>query len=150
MKALTHVDARGAARMVDVSAKPAQDRRAVARGEVRAAKATIAAILQNRVAKGNVLATARVAGILAAKKTADLVPMCHPLALTHVEVDFAFPARRDRVSITAAARTTGPTGVEMEALTAVCAAALTIYDMCKAIDRNLRLTGIRLVRKTKG
>ncbi len=147
---LSHVDAEGQARMVDVSAKPVQPREAVARGEVRLARETLHLIQKQRVAKGNVFATARVAGILAAKKTWDLIPMCHPLPLTHCEVSFSVPPAEDRVVITGTARTAAQTGVEMEALTAVTLAALTIYDMCKAVDKRMRITEIKLVSKTKG
>jgi cyclic pyranopterin monophosphate synthase len=146
---LSHVDRRGEARMVDVSAKPVQAREAVASGEVRMARATIELIQTQKIAKGNVFATARVAGIMAAKRTADLIPMCHPLALTHCEVNFEIPASQDRVLITASARIAAQTGVEMEALTAVTAAALTIYDMCKAVDKKMRITNVRLLTKTK-
>ena len=149
MKKFSHIGAGGAVCMVDVSAKPAACRRAVARGEIRLQPATLAALEKKRIAKGNVFATARVAGIMAAKKTGDLIPLCHPLSLTHCAVDFAIPASRDRVVITASAAITAPTGVEMEALTAVSVAALAIYDMCKAADRSMLITGIRLVSKTK-
>jgi cyclic pyranopterin phosphate synthase len=149
MKKLTHLDAQGNARMVDVSAKPRQDRQAVARGEIRLAKKTLRLIESQDIAKGNVFAAARLAGILAAKKTAEIIPLCHPLPLTHCEVSFAVPEGADRVIITASARITAQTGVEMEALTAVAAAALTIYDMCKAVDKNMRITDIQLVAKTK-
>ena len=146
---LTHLDASGDARMVDVSAKPPLRREAVARGEIHLQRATVDAIENDRVKKGNVLATARLAGIMAAKKTADLIPLCHPLAITHCAVDFEIPAARDRVIITASARITANTGVEMEALTAVTVAALTIYDMCKALDKEMEISGIALVSKTK-
>jgi cyclic pyranopterin phosphate synthase len=149
VKKFSHIDAAGAASMVDVSAKPALCRRAVARGEIRLQPATLAALEKQRMAKGNVFATARLAGIMAAKRTGDLIPLCHPLSLTHCAVDFEIPARRDRVIITASAAITAPTGVEMEALTAVSVAALAIYDMCKAADRSMRITGIKLVSKTK-
>ena len=149
MKKFSHIDAVGAASMVDVSAKPALCRRAVARGEIRLQPATLAALEKQRIAKGNVFATARVAGIMAAKKTGDLIPLCHPLSLTHCAVDFEIPASRDRVLITASAAITAPTGVEMEALTAVSVAALTIYDMCKAADHSMLIGGIQLVSKTK-
>ncbi|HOB33452.1 MAG TPA: cyclic pyranopterin monophosphate synthase MoaC, partial [Verrucomicrobiota bacterium] len=144
-----HIDARGAARMVDVSSKPVQHREAVARGEIRLQKATLALVRSQKVAKGNVLATARLAGILAAKKTGDLIPLCHPLPLTHCQVDFDFPRTRDRIVVTATARTAAQTGVEMEALTAVSVAALTIYDMCKAVDKKMVISAIKLVSKTK-
>ena len=149
MSELTHIDDEGEARMVDVSAKPEQEREAVARGEIRLAKATLDTIESGQAAKGNVLAAARLAGIMAAKKTADLIPLCHPLAITHAEVGFKIPESRDRVVITATARISGKTGVEMEALTAVSVAALTIYDMCKAIDKEMQITGIKVTSKTK-
>ena len=149
MSELTHIDDDGEARMVDVSAKPEQQREAMARGEIRLAKATLDTIESGQVAKGNVLAAARLAGIMAAKKTADLIPLCHPLAITHAEVGFEIPESRDRVVITATARISARTGVEMEALTAVSVAALTIYDMCKAIDQEMQITGIKVTSKTK-
>lgn len=149
MRKLSHLDARGDARMVDVSAKPRRLREAVATGEIRLRKETLAQIAAQTVAKGNVLGAARLAGILAAKKTGDLIPLCHPLALTHCEVDFQIPASHDRVVITASAKIAAQTGVEMEALTAVAVAALTIYDMCKAADPAMEITGIRLLSKTK-
>ena len=149
MKKLTHLDASGEVRMVDVSAKPVMWREAVARGEIRLHKSTLRRVQSHRVAKGNVLASARLAGILAAKKTGELIPLCHPLALTHCDVRFEIPKTRDRIVITASAKIAAQTGVEMEALTAVSVAALTIYDMCKAVDRTMRITGIRLVSKVK-
>jgi cyclic pyranopterin phosphate synthase len=149
MRRLTHLNARGEAAMVDVSAKPPMHRLAVARGEIRLTKATVQLIQRNQIAKGNVLAAARLAGIMAAKRTGDLIPLCHPLALTHCEVEFAFPRSLDRIIITASARITAPTGVEMEALTAVSVAALTIYDMCKAVDKRMRITDVTLISKTK-
>jgi cyclic pyranopterin monophosphate synthase len=149
MNDFSHVDRRGEVRMVDVSAKPPSEREAVARGEIRLQASTIAAIEKNEVAKGNVFATARVAGIMAAKRTGDLVPLCHPLNITHCAVEFEVPATRDRVVITATTRIVAPTGVEMEALMAVTVAALTIYDMCKAADKTMRITDIALVSKRK-
>jgi len=149
MSELTHIDDEGEARMVDVSAKPEQEREAVARGEIRLAKATLDTIESGQAPKGRVLAAARLAGIMAAKKTADLIPLCHPLAITHAEVGFKIPESRDRVVITATARISARTGVEMEALTAVSVAALTIYDMCKAIDKEMQITGIKVTSKTK-
>jgi cyclic pyranopterin phosphate synthase len=149
MKKLTHIDSRGEASMVDVSAKPVMLREAVARGEIRLQKATIKLIRSNTVAKGNVLAAARLAGILAAKKTGELIPLCHPLPLTHCEVNFEIPKANDRILITASAKVAAQTGVEMEALTAVSVAALTIYDMCKAVDKTMRVADIVLVSKTK-
>jgi cyclic pyranopterin phosphate synthase len=149
MKKLSHLNAKGEAKMVDVSAKPLSHREAVARGEIRMSAETIRAIEKDRVSKGNVFATARIAGIMAAKNTGALIPLCHPLAVTHVGVDFEIPKTRDRVVITGSARITASTGVEMEALTAVSLAALTIYDMCKALDKKMRITGIELVSKIK-
>src|SRR6185436_7010254 len=149
MKRLTHIDARGNARMVDVSRKPVVLREAVASGEIRVQPATLRLIAANRIAKGNVLATARLAGIQAAKKTGELIPLCHPLPISHCEVSFEVPKSRDRILITASAKIAAQTGVEMEALTAVTIAALTIYDMCKAVDKNMRITDITLVSKTK-
>ena len=149
---LTHVDEQGRARMVDVSDKPDTRRVAVARGQVRMRRETLALIRQNALSKGDALGTARIAGILAAKKTADLIPLCHPLMLTHVSIEFEMrEAENDgTVEITAEVETTGKTGVEMEALTAVSVAALTIYDMGKAVDRAMRLTDIRLIEKHGG
>lgn len=146
---LTHIDARGDARMVDVSGKPVMAREAVARGEVRLQKTTVKLINARALAKGNVLAAARLAGILAAKKTGELIPLCHPLPLTHCQVDCTIPRSRDRIVITASAKIAAQTGIEMEALTAVSVAALTIYDMCKAVDKEMKITDIRLVSKTK-
>jgi cyclic pyranopterin monophosphate synthase len=135
--------------MVDVSAKPVALRRAIACGEIRLRKATLRLISSHQIAKGNVLATARLAGIQAAKRTGDLIPLCHPLPLSHCEVNLEIPRSLDRIVITGSARIAAQTGVEMEALTAVSVAALTIYDMCKAVDKSMRITGIRLVSKTK-
>jgi len=149
MSRLSHIDARGEAAMVDVSSKPIHHREAIARGEIRLQKSTLDLIEKNAVAKGNVLATARIAGILAAKKTGDLIPLCHPLPISHCAVDFEIPETRDRVVITASAKIAAQTGVEMEALTAVSLAALTIYDMCKAVDKTMSITDIKLLSKTK-
>lgn len=149
MKKLSHIDDSGAASMVDVSSKPFQLRQAVARGEIHLQRETLALIEQNQIAKGNVLATARLAGIMAAKKTGELIPLCHPLPISHCEVNFEIPASRDRIVITASARISAQTGVEMEALTAVSVAALTIYDMCKAADKTMRITDVVLISKTK-
>jgi cyclic pyranopterin phosphate synthase len=146
---LTHVDARGEASMVDVSAKPVVLREAVAGGEIGLRPATLALIHSNRIAKGNVLATARLAGIQAAKKTGELIPLCHPLPISHCEVDFEFPKTRDRILIIARAKIAAQTGVEMEALTAVTVAALTIYDMCKAVDKEMVIGQVKLISKTK-
>ena len=135
--------------MVDVSAKPVERREAVATGEIRLRAETLEQIQSRSIVKGDVLACARVAGIMAAKKTADLIPLCHPLPITHCELDFEIPKTRDRIIITASARIAAQTGVEMEALTAVAVAALTLYDMCKAVDKTMRIGDIRLVSKTK-
>ena len=149
MKKLTHIDTHGEASMVDVSAKPMMFREAVASGEVRLQRGTLKLIESQTIAKGNVLAAARLAGIMAAKKTGELIPLCHPLPLTHCEVNFAIPKTLDRIVITASAKIAAQTGVEMEALTAVSIAGLTIYDMCKAVDKTMRVTNVRLVSKTK-
>lgn len=149
MKKLTHLDPHGQARMVDVSAKPIVHRRAVAEGEIRLSPRTLDLIESDAIAKGNVFATARVAGLQAAKRTGELIPLCHPLPITHCQVDFEVPASRDRVIIRASARIAAPTGVEMEALTAVAVAALTIYDMCKAVDKAMVIGEVRLRSKTK-
>ena len=135
--------------MVDVSMKPIMSREAVARGEIRVQRATLSLVESQAIAKGNVLAAARLAGILSAKKTGELIPLCHPLPLTHCEVNFEIPRSRDRIIINASAKVAAQTGVEMEALTAVSVAALTIYDMCKAVDKKMRITDVRLVSKTK-
>jgi cyclic pyranopterin phosphate synthase len=149
MNRLTHLDEQGAARMVDVTPKPVQLREAVARGEIRLQRKTLRLVESRQMAKGNVLAAARLAGILAAKKTGELIPLCHPLPLTHCEVDFTIPKSGDRIVIAASAKTTAQTGVEMEALTAVTIAALTIYDMCKAVDKRMRIMSVKLVSKIK-
>ena len=145
MTELSHVDESGAVHMVDVGGKPVQRRRAVARGEVRMAPATAAQLRD--LPKGDALTTAQLAGIMAAKRTSELIPLCHPLPLTHVDVTLA--VHDDRVEITASAETSAQTGVEMEALTAVAVAALTVYDMAKAIDKGMVLSEIALVEKTK-
>lgn len=147
---LTHLDAQGKARMVDISGKADTQREAIAAGEVSMAPETLAMIHEGGMPKGDVLAVARIAGIMAAKRTPELIPLCHPLPLTHVSIEFALNEERSVVEITATARCTGPTGVEMEALTAVSVAALAIYDMCKAVDRRMRIGEIRLVRKSGG
>jgi len=149
MKGLSHISPSGEASMVDVSAKPILHREAIARGEIRLQKSTLKLIESQTIAKGNVLAAARLAGILAAKKTGELIPLCHPLPLTHCEVNFDIPKARDRIIITASAKIDAQTGVEMEALTAVSICALTIYDMCKAVDKKMRITEIKLISKTK-
>ncbi len=149
MKKFSHINRRGEASMVDVSAKPVLMREAVASGTIRLRKATLKSIQSDAIAKGNVLAAARLAGIMAAKKTGDLIPLCHPLAISHCEVNFTIPKSADRIVITASARIAAQTGVEMEALTAVTIAGLTIYDMCKAVDKKMRITDVVLVSKTK-
>ena len=148
MAELTHLDESGKARMVDVGAKPQTARVAVASGRIRMGPEALAAIRDGEVPKGDVLATARIAGIMAAKKTADLIPLCHPLALDAVTVDFAFEG--DGLRATASASLTGRTGVEMEALTAVSVALLTIYDMAKAIDKAMVIEDIHLAEKRGG
>ena len=149
MSGFTHFDEEGNARMVDVSAKDATARTATARGAVVMAPETLEMIVEGRAKKGDVLGVARLAGIMAAKRTPDLIPLCHPLMLSKVEVDLR-PAPPDRVEIEATVRLTGRTGVEMEALTAVTVAALTVYDMCKAVDRAMRIEEVRLTRKDGG
>ena len=150
MSELTHFDAAGNAVMVDVSAKPATERVAVAAGRVLMQPSTLALIRERRVRKGDVLAVAQLAGIMGAKRTPDLIPLCHPLPLSSVTVELTCQAEPPSVEITATCRVTGPTGVEMEALCAVGAAALTVYDMCKAVDRGMRITDIRLRHKAGG
>jgi cyclic pyranopterin phosphate synthase len=150
MAKLTHLDEQGRARMVDVSEKEVTSRIAVARGTVRMNAATLALIREGRVAKGDVFAVARVAGIMAAKKTSELIPMCHPLNISAVEIELAAEDEPPRVEIHASVRVSGKTGVEMEALTAVAAAGLTIYDMCKAVDREMTIGEIRLMEKSGG
>ncbi|MGZ5917651.1 MAG: cyclic pyranopterin monophosphate synthase MoaC [Methyloceanibacter sp.] len=146
----SHLDTKGRARMVDVSAKAVTERSAVAEGFVAMAPATLDLILEGEAKKGDVFGTARIAGIMAAKRTQDLIPLCHPLPLTQVTVDFE-PSRDPMgVRVEARAKVAAPTGVEMEALTAVAIACLTIYDMCKAVDRGMSFSGIRLIEKTGG
>jgi cyclic pyranopterin phosphate synthase len=148
--ALTHIDSGGEARMVDVSEKPATERIAVAEGRVVMGKATLKLILSGNARKGDVLGTARIAGIMAAKRTHELIPLCHPLALSKVTVDIAPDAKLPGCIVRASVKVTGPTGVEMEALTAVSVACLTIYDMIKAVERGVRIEGIHLVEKLGG
>ena len=150
IKRLTHLDSSGRARMVDVSAKADTARVAVARGSVRMKPETLALIRAGQVEKGDVLATARLAGVMAAKRTHELIPLCHPLLLTDIDVALEADERESVVHIEATVKTTGKTGVEMEALTAVAVAALTVYDMCKAVDRGMRIEGVRLRRKSGG
>ena len=148
MSRFSHLDDAGRLRMVDVSSKPVTRRRARARGRVRASAETIAQIRSNRLAKGNVLEAARLAGVMAAKNTGQWIPLCHPLALSHVQLDFT--VTDEGVDIEATTLAEGKTGVEMEALVAVSAAALTIYDMCKAIDRSMEIGNIHLMEKSGG
>lgn len=144
----THLDESGAAHMVDVGAKPATARRAVATGRITMSPAALEAIRTGNAPKGDVISTARIAGIMGAKRTADLIPLCHPLALTKVGVEFEW--EKTGISVTATAATTGPTGVEMEALTATSVALLTLYDMAKALDRAMMIGDIRLLEKSGG
>lgn len=150
MKKLSHVDEKGRARMVDVSDKSSTLREAVAQGTVHMKKETFRLIRQNGIEKGDVLGVARIAGIMAAKKTPELIPMCHPLNITSARLEFRPRAKEHCIVIEARVKTTGQTGVEMEALTAVAAAALTIYDMCKAVDREMTITDIMLLEKSGG
>jgi cyclic pyranopterin phosphate synthase len=148
MSQLSHLDDSGSLRMVDVSSKPVTQRKARARGQVSASAETVARVRDNRMAKGSVLEAARLAGIMAAKNTGQLIPLCHPLQLSHVQVEFTLTDAG--VDIEATTLAEGKTGVEMEALVAVSAAALTIYDMCKAMDRTMEIGNIRLMEKTGG
>lgn len=148
--ALTHIDAQGEARMVDVADKPATERIAVAEGRVLMTATTLDLILSGNAKKGDVLGTARIAGIMAAKRTSELIPLCHPLALSKVTVDISPDATLPGCIVRSTVKVTGPTGVEMEALTAVSVACLTIYDMIKAVERGVRIEGIHLVEKLGG
>ncbi len=150
MTDLTHFDAEGKAIMVDVGDKPSTHRIAVARGAVTMQPETLARILEDRVEKGDVFAVARLAGIMAAKKTSDLIPLCHPLLISSITVEFSPDRERSRVEIEAAVKVNGQTGVEMEALTAVSVAGLTIYDMCKAVDKTMIIDTVRLAEKKGG
>ncbi len=150
MTELTHFDAEGRAVMVDVSAKPETDRTATANVRVLMQPATLALILSGQAKKGDVIGVARLAGIMASKRTADLIPLCHPLPISAVTVDLQASLDRTGVDVSATVRTTGRTGVEMEALTAASIAALTVYDMCKAVDRGMRIDGLRVVHKDGG
>jgi cyclic pyranopterin monophosphate synthase len=147
---LTHIDETGQARMVDVGAKPDSERVAVAAGEVQLQPATLALIRQGQMKKGDVLSVARIAGIMGAKRASELIPLCHPIALTQVEVDLELSDALPGVKIRATARTIGKTGVEMEALTAVSVAALTVYDMVKAVEKSAKIHNVRLVEKRGG
>jgi len=148
MTTLSHIDSEGRAQMVDVSAKADTERIAIAKGEVHMKKETLELIRAGAMKKGDVLTTAKLAGIMGAKRTSDLIPLCHPISLTHISVDLEL--KDDRVEITATARTIGKTGVEMEALTAVSITALTIYDMAKAVEKTMQITNVRLVEKHGG
>ncbi len=147
---LTHIASDGSARMVDVADKDVTDRTATARGSVIALPETLLLIIDGSVKKGDVLSVAKLAGIMAAKRTSDLIPLCHPLSLENIDVSLTCDPERNAVDIEATCRVRGRTGVEMEALTAVSAAALTVYDMCKAVDRSMTITNIRLVHKAGG
>ncbi len=150
MKKLTHTDDSGRARMVDVTPKPDTQREAAARGVVRMQTSTFDLLKKGEMAKGDVLATAQLAGIMAAKQTASLIPLCHPVLIGDIRVELRLDEVDHTAEITAAVKSSGKTGVEMEALTAVAVAALTIYDMCKAVDRGMKIENIRLVRKSGG
>jgi cyclic pyranopterin phosphate synthase len=150
MAKLSHFDPRGAARMVDVSTKPETKREAVATATISMRPETLRLILEGDVKKGDVLGVARLAGIMGAKRTSDLIPLCHPVSLSSVTLDLRPDPQRNVVEITATCKTTGPTGVEMEALTAVSVAALTVYDMCKAVDRGMTIGELRLLKKSGG
>ena len=147
MKRLSHIGSDGKVQMVDVSAKAQSLRIAIATGKIKINRATAAAISRNKIAKGNVLGTAQIAGIQAAKRTAELIPLCHPLSLSNVAIDFEMTS--NAIAAKCIARTTAPTGVEMEALTGAAVALLTIYDMCKAIDKEMEISGVRLFKKEK-
>ncbi|MGD8962220.1 MAG: cyclic pyranopterin monophosphate synthase MoaC [Desulfobacterales bacterium] len=150
MTGLTHIDDKGRVRMVDVTPKKPTERTALAGGTISMNPETFDAIQNHRVKKGNVLETARIAGIMAAKKTAELIPMCHPLNITHIQIDFSPDAANSRMGIEAIVRAIDQTGVEMEAFTAVSVAALTLYDMCKSIDKEMTISNIQLLKKTGG
>ena len=147
---LTHLDDQGNAKMVDVGDKDITSREAVARGHVSIEPETLRLIKEGLMKKGDVLTIAQLAGIMGAKKTSELIPLCHPLPLDRVDVDLELDEKEGRINITATAKTTGRTGVEMEALTAVSVAALTLYDMCKSVDRGMRIEAVRLVKKSGG
>jgi len=147
MDRLSHIGGDGRAQMVDVSAKPLSTRTAIAKGKIKLQRKTLDLISKDRIAKGNVFATARLAGIQAAKQTANLIPLCHSLPLSDVKIDIV--GARDGAGVTCTARTVAQTGVEMEALTGVSIALLTIYDMCKAVDKKMQIADVRLIRKTK-
>ncbi len=150
MKKLTHLDEKGRAKMVDVTEKPITRRVAVARGSVYMKPETLKLIQDKKVPKGDVISVSRIAGIMAAKKTSEIIPMCHPLNITSVNIDFAIDNKKNKIDIEANVKITGQTGVEMEALTAVSAAALTVYDMCKAVDKEMVISDIMLIEKSGG
>ena len=150
MEKLTHIDSKGRPRMVDVSEKPDTQREAVARGTVRMLDSTFQLLAKGEMAKGDVLVVAQLAGIMAAKKTSDLIPLCHPILIGDIRVEFGLDEENSSVEITATVQSTGKTGVEMEAMTAIAVSALTIYDMCKAVDRGMKIENIRLIKKSGG
>ena len=150
MEKLTHIDEAGRPKMVDVSAKPDTQREAITRGTVRMKPETLELIQQGRIAKGDVLTVAQIAGIMAAKQTPSLIPLCHPLLLSEIKVEFEIDEPHSSVLITSTVKNSGKTGVEMEAMTATAVAALTIYDMCKAVDRGIHIDNVRLVKKSGG
>lgn len=150
MSKLTHIDKKGKASMVDVTAKDITMREAVAKGSVFMQQGTLKVVLANEIKKGDVLGVARIAGIMAAKRTSEMIPLCHPLNITSVDISFEPVREKNCIDITATVKVSSQTGVEMEALTAVSVAALTIYDMCKAIDKGMTISGIRLMKKTGG
>lgn len=150
MPKLTHIDKKGKASMVDVTAKDITMREAVAKGSVFMQQGTLKVVLANEIKKGDVLGVARIAGIMAAKRTSEMIPLCHPLNITSVDISFEPVREKNCIDITATVKVSSQTGVEMEALTAVSVAALTIYDMCKAIDKGMTISGIRLMKKTGG
>ncbi len=150
MKELTHLDKKGRAKMVDVGAKPLTERMAVARGSVYMKKETFKLITKGKITKGDVLNVAKIAGITAAKKTSEIIPLCHPLNITSADIDFSLDDKKSMIEIESRVKTIGQTGVEMEALTAVAAAALTVYDMCKAVDKEMVISDIMLMEKRGG
>ncbi len=150
MKKLTHVDESGRPRMVDITEKPDTHRQAIARGLVRMQPATLKLIKKGQMAKGDVLSVAQLAGTMAAKQTPNLIPLCHPILIGDIRIEFDIDDKESTVAITVTVESTGKTGVEMEAMTATAVAALTIYDMCKAVDRGMKIENIRLIRKSGG
>ncbi len=150
MEELTHMDTSGRPRMVDVTGKPDTNREAVAKGTVRMQASTLDLLKKGKMAKGDVLAVAQLAGIMAAKQTPNLIPLCHPVLIGDIKIEFSLNEKNNTVDITTTVKSTGKTGVEMEALTATAVTALTIYDMCKAVDRSLQIENIRLIKKSGG